>query len=191
VSIGATRVLSNQASFALRVRVIPAEGQPLPSSLFLKATLVAAGARKATLDSAPHLLVPESAEAPLLLDAPPGRHLRASLLPAAPVAVVPDQTGGGGTAHFSLRLGDGALSDRCGAGRSLLKLLITPALATPADIEALCDPEDALLGLPRLCSAFTAPFRAITRLRTLPSMLHIPPPARAKPSGSSAADPRC
>jgi len=53
--------------------------------------------------------------------------------------VVPDRSGGGGgTAHFSLRLGDYALSDRCGIGRSLLKLLITPEIATSADMEAIC-----------------------------------------------------
>ena len=32
----------------------------------------------------------------------------------------------------------GALSDRCGIGRSLLKLLITPEIANSADMEAIC-----------------------------------------------------
>ena len=93
------RVLSNQASFALRVRVRPPDGERLPDKLALKATLVVdrqggkdTGAGKDAASAAaftkPHLLVSEAGEAPLLLDAPPGRHSRAALLPAAPVMVV-------------------------------------------------------------------------------------------------------
>ena len=130
-------MLSNQASFALRVRVRPPDGGRLPEKLALKATLVVDDTASAAAFAKPHLLVSKPGEAPLL-DAPPGRHSRAALLPAAPVTVVPDRSGGGGTAHFSLRLGDCALSDRCGVGRSLLKLLITPEIATAAEMEAIC-----------------------------------------------------
>ncbi|EOD07782.1 hypothetical protein EMIHUDRAFT_121063 [Emiliania huxleyi CCMP1516] len=190
------RVLSNQASFALRVRVRPPDGERLPDKLALKATLVVdrqggkdTGAGKDAASAAaftkPHLLVSEAGEAPLLLDAPPGRHSRAALLPAAPVMVVPDRSGGGGgTAHFSLRLGDYALSDRCGIGRSLLKLLITPEIATSADMEAICAG-----GGPRSCTTFTAPFRAITRLRLQPSIMHMYPPPGSKPSGKAVRMP--
>jgi len=65
------RVLSNQASFALRVRVRPPDGERLPDKLALKATLVVdrqggkdTGAGKDAASAAaftkPHLLVSEA-----------------------------------------------------------------------------------------------------------------------------------